>query len=176
MPDPHEHAPAGLLPADWEVVLAPADGIALVARAPADPEAPAAFRANLVLTEVPTGELSFRDWQAGTDELLPRVLEDYLLVDLERGEIAGRVAGRRLAHHRGPGGEALTMEQWFVLVEDVGHTLTATAPTAAYDGLADLFAAVAARWRPAAARTVSQTGSPSVSQAPSQEGAAVDAP
>ncbi len=109
------------------------------------------FRTNVVVTEQPTGGLDFRDWQAGTEELLPRTLPDYLLVDLERLEVDGLPAGRRLAHHAGPGGEALTMEQWFVLVDGTGHTLTATVETWRYDELADSLAGVAASWRPTGA-------------------------
>jgi hypothetical protein len=80
--------------------------------------------------------------------LLPRMLDGYLLVDLERLEFHGRPAGRRLAHHTGPGGQALTMEQWFTQIDDVGYTLTATVETARYDALADTLAAAAASWSP----------------------------
>jgi hypothetical protein len=123
--------------------------MAWVAREPADPAAPDRFRANLVLTVLSTGGLDFRDWQAGTEELLPRVLDDYLLVDLERIEVQGASGGRRLAHHTGPSGEALTMEQWFTLLDGIGHTLTATVETWRYDELADLCAEVVRGWRPA---------------------------
>lgn len=138
------------LPAGWQVAPDPPEEASLVALEPDDPAAPDAFRANLVLTETATGGMSFRDWQAGTDELLPRVLDGYLLVDLERLVIAGRSGGRRLAHHTGRRGEALTLEQWFVLVDDVGHTLSATCETPRYDELADAFASVARTWRPGA--------------------------
>jgi hypothetical protein len=120
----------------------------LIAREPVDAERPDRFRANVVLTATPVAGLSFRDWQAGTDELLPRTLDDYLPVDLEKLDVAGRPGGRRLAHHASPDGRALTMEQWFTLVDDVGHTLTATVETWRYDELADLCAAVARSWRP----------------------------
>jgi hypothetical protein len=143
-------APTPAAPGTWETVTPPGPDITWVAREPVDPSDPSRFRANLVLTAVTTAGMSFRDWQAGTDELLPRVLDDYLLVDLERLEVGGRPGGRRLAHHAGPGGEALTMEQWFVLVDDVGHTLTATVDTWRYDELADVCAEVARRWRPGA--------------------------
>ena len=132
-------------PPGWEVHDRPAAGARLVV---VEPAGPALFRANLVVTAVPAGGLSFRDWQAGSDEILARALDDYLLIDLERLEVDGRPGGRRLAHHAGPGGEALTMEQWFTLVDDVGHTLTATVDTARYDELADLLATTAAGWRP----------------------------
>lgn len=142
--------PQLLVPDGWEVLTEGLpEGTTLIAREPAEPRAPDRFRANLVVTEVSTGGLGFRDWQVGTDELLPRILDDYVLVDLERLEIDGRPAGRRLAHHAGPAGEALTMEQWFTLVEGIGHTLTATVETWRYDELADACAQVAAGWRPA---------------------------
>jgi hypothetical protein len=41
------------------------------------------------------------------------------------------------------------MEQWFTLVDGVGHTLTATVETWRYDELADPCAAAARDWRPA---------------------------
>ena len=143
--------PGSLLPPEgWEVVAEPPPGTAWVAREPAYVEDPERFRANLVLTVQPMGGLSFRDWQAGTDELLPRMLEDYVVVDLERLMIGGLPGGRRLAHHAGPRGEALTMEQWFAQFGEAGHTLTATVVTWRYDELADVCAAVAAAWRPEA--------------------------
>ncbi len=149
MADPHPvTAPEG-----WDVLTDLPEGLTWAAREarPADgPGTPDPFLANLVLTEVSSGGLDFRDWQAGTDELLPRVLDDYLLVDLERLEVGGRPGGRRLAHHAGPNGEALTMEQWFTLVDGIGHTLTATIDTWRYDELADLCASVARSWRPGA--------------------------
>jgi hypothetical protein len=136
------------LPPGWEVVDDDSGQTVLVAREPGDPEHPDRFRANLVVTAAPVGGLSFRDWQAGTDELLPRILDDYLPVDLEKIEVNRRPGGRRLAHHASPDGAALTMEQWFTLADDVGHTLTATVETWRYDELADLCASVARSWRP----------------------------
>lgn len=136
------------LPPAWAVLDEPPADTVLVAREPEDPADPGRFLANVVATSLGTGGLGFRDWQAGTDELLPRILDDYLLVDLERLAIGGVAGGRRLAHHAGPAGEALTMEQWFVLVDDVGHTLTATVETWRYDELADLCAGIAATWNP----------------------------
>jgi hypothetical protein len=127
-------------------------GIVLITREGGGPAAgggdPERFRTTVVLTEQSTGGLGFRDWQAGTDELLPRVLPDYLVVDLEKVTLDGHPGGRRLAHHAGPRGEALTMEQWFTEVDGVGHTLTVTIETWRYDALADTYAAVAAAWTP----------------------------
>jgi hypothetical protein len=115
---------------------------------PLDLDDPGRFRANLVLTCDDTTAMTFRDWQAATDEVLPHVLDDYLLVDLERIELDGHPGGRRLAHHADAAGRALTMEQWFVLDGDRGWTLTATCETWSYDELAEAFAAVAEAWRP----------------------------
>ena len=139
------------LPVGWEVLDDPTGETVLVAREPADEARPDRFRANLVVTAVTVGGMSFRDWQAGTDELLPRVLADYLPVDLEKVDLGSHPGGRRLAHHASPNGEALTMEQWFVLVDDVGHTLTATTETWRYDEVAELCAQVAASWQPGGA-------------------------
>ena len=139
------------LPPGWEILDDPTGETVLVALEPADEARPDRFRANLVVTAVTVGGMGFRDWQAGTDELLPRVLADYLPVDLEKVDVHGSPGGRRLAHHASPAGEALTMEQWFVLIDDVGHTLTATTETWRYDELADLCARAAATWRPGGA-------------------------
>ncbi|GAA4364204.1 hypothetical protein [Nocardioides caricicola] len=131
-------------PDGWEVVTEPAVGTRLVA---AEPEH-GGFRANLVVTSVACGGLSFSEWQAGTDVVLGRTLDRYLVIDLERVAVAGHPGGRRLAHHVGPTGEALTMEQWFTAVDDVGHTLTATVPTSRYLDLSDTMGRAAASWRP----------------------------
>ncbi|RZS86935.1 hypothetical protein EV189_2353 [Motilibacter rhizosphaerae] len=101
------------------------------------------FRASLVLTVEDTGA-SFREWQVGADALLPSVLHDYLLLDLERPHVAGRPGGRRLAHHVTEDGADVTLEQWMVLVDGKGFTLTATVDTLRYDALADELAACAA--------------------------------
>jgi hypothetical protein len=135
-------------PPGWELADDRPTGVECVALEPADPDHPGRFRSNFVLTASTTGGLSFSDWQNGTDELLPRMLDDYLLVDLERLVVNAHPGGRRLAHHAGPGGQALTMEQWFTQIDDVGYTLTATVETYRYDALAEVLAATAASWRP----------------------------
>jgi hypothetical protein len=135
-------------PPGWELADDRPAGVDSVAVEPVDPDHPGRFRSNLVLTSSTTGGLSFSDWQNGTDELLPRMLDDYVLVDLERLDVDGTPGGRRLACHAGPGGQALTMEQWFTQLDDVGYTLTATVETDRYDALADVLAATAASWRP----------------------------
>jgi hypothetical protein len=135
-------------PAGWQLAPDPPTGVDAIAVEPADPQHPRRFHSNLVLTTTYTGGLSFSDWQNGTEELLPRMLDDYLVVDLEHLDGHGNPAGRRLAHHTGPGGQALTMEQWFTQINDVGYTLTATVETVRYDELADILATAAASWTP----------------------------
>jgi hypothetical protein len=130
------------LPADWNVLPDPAPGTA-VAVEPAS-SADDGFATNLVLSADDNTGLSFRDWQVATDELLPRMLTDYLLLDLERCDVAGQPGGRRLAHHVTPDGAAVTMEQWFTSVSGVGWTLTATVDSFRYDELADLLTRSAA--------------------------------
>ena len=115
---------------------------------PLDLDEPERFRANVVLTCDDTTGMSFRDWQVATDEVLPRALADYLLIDLEKLEVDARPGGRRLAHHVDTSGRALTMEQWFTLDEGRGWTLTATCETWSYDELAEVFADLAEAWRP----------------------------
>lgn len=133
------------VPPGWEAEELTGAGSGFVMVEPSRPsERGEAFRANIVVTMESAGGLGFRDWQAGTDAMLPDVLEDYALIDLEKLDFAGCAGGRRLAHHAQEGVGALTMEQWFALVGGVGVTLTATTDTWRYDELADLFAGVAA--------------------------------
>lgn len=136
------------VPPGWETLAGPLPVALWAAVHPEHPERPGLFRSNLVLTCDDLGGMSFRDWQAGTDEVLRRTLADYLLVDLERLQVDGRPGGRRLAHHVDDAGRALTMEQWFTQDGDRGWTLTATVDTWFYDGVADDLAGVAATWRP----------------------------
>lgn len=136
------------VPRGWDKLARPYEGTVWSAAQPADLDQPDRFRANLVLTLDALGGLTFRDWQVGSDEILPRMLQDYLLVDLERLEVDGHPGGRRLAHHVDRAARALTMEQWFVADDDRGWTLTATVETWSYDELADELAEVAAAWRP----------------------------
>lgn len=136
------------LPDGWDKLAQPPAGSLWAAVEPLDLDDPGRFRANLVLTCDDLGGLSFRDWQVGTDETLPRMLTDFLLVDLERLEIDGVPGGRRLAHHVDAAGRALTMEQWFVQDGDRGWTVTGTAETWFYDATADTWAETVAAWRP----------------------------
>ncbi len=123
------------LPREWSVLQAEAQQLVVVERARdvGDP----GFRSNVVLTVADNGGLRFRDWQAGTDRLLPRQLEAYQLVDLEKCIVAGHPGGRRLAQHLVAGPTPVTMEQWFTQVGTTGYTLTATVDSWRYDLLAD---------------------------------------
>ena len=133
------------LPAGWDQVEDPRPGVAVVA---VEPETALGFRANVVVTvdDLPA-DLDLHSWQAATDEMLPRALKDYLLLDLEHTEITGRPVVRRLAHHLVEGSGAVTMEQWATTAERQGFTITTSVATMAYDSLADVFAQIAAGWR-----------------------------
>lgn len=142
-----EGAPGGFtipLPEDW-VSVEPPPGALLVALEPSDGER---FRANVVVTRDDVGEMGLHDWQAGTDRLLPGSLQDYLLIDLELLEVAGRAGVRRLAHHTAStaalGPQAVTMEQWATLVDGTGWTVTLTVPTLRYPALREGLRAVPA--------------------------------
>ncbi|MFE6507736.1 hypothetical protein ACFVDI_07350 [Nocardioides sp. NPDC057767] len=133
-----------VLPDGWESVDPP-EGVRFLALAPAD----GTFRANITVTAQTNGDLGFRDWQVGSEMAFVQMMPGYTPIDLERLTIAGQEAGRRLAMYDGPGGSALTMEQWFVAIDGVGHTLTATVPTSDYAAWATLLDATAATWVPA---------------------------
>ena len=132
------------LPEGWESVEPP-EGVRFLALAPAS----GTFRSNLTVTAQTNGELGFRDWQVGSEMAFTEMMPGYTPIDLERLTIAGQEAGRRLAMYDGPGGSALTMEQWFVAIDGVGHTLTATVLTSDYATWAAQIDAAAATWSPA---------------------------
>jgi hypothetical protein len=135
-----------LVPSDWQVL--PGQGSTrLIAVEPprltdAGP-APTLFRANLVLTIDDLAGASFRDWQTGADQLLPKQLQAYQLIDLERRPVAGRPGGRRLAQHVVDGVTPVTLEQWFTMVGPYGYTLSASTDRWRCDALAELFTSVA---------------------------------
>ena len=136
--------PAGFalaLPDGWEAVRDAQPGVAMVALEPPDL---AGFRTNLVVTVEDVGGLSFEDWQLGCDELLPRTLQDYQLLDLGRLDDEAGPGVRRLAQHSAGGTCWVTLEQWVVLVGSTGVTLSATVETARYDAAADELATIAA--------------------------------
>jgi hypothetical protein len=130
------------VPSAWDVILDPQPEIALVALEPVSSE-PSAFRANLTLTNSNLNGMSFRDWQSSSDQVFPEILSEYYLIDLERVTFAQTPGGRRLVHYASPQGHAITLEQWFTRIDDIGHTLSATVDSLRYAASADLFAALA---------------------------------
>jgi len=108
----------------------------------------AGFRSSLAYTISTISDIGLREWVRSTENLLTNLLPGYLLIDLQRLGVSGVTGGRRLAHYRGPDGEALLTEQWFVPVGDQGHTLTATVETHRYPALADVIGECARQWRP----------------------------
>lgn len=108
----------------------------------------AGFRSSLAHTTSTIGDIGLREWVSSTEDLLRNLLPGYRLIDLQRLGVSGATGGRRLAHYRGPGGEALVTEQWFVQVGSEGHTLTATVETYRYPTLADVISECARRWHP----------------------------
>ena len=130
-----------VLPPGWEAVRDPQPGVGMIALEPPDR---GRFRTNLVVTVEDVGGLAFEDWQLGCDELLPRTLLDYQLLDLERLDDERGPGVRRLAQHSAGGTCWVTLEQWVALVGSTGVTLSATVETARYDAGADEIATIAA--------------------------------
>ena len=147
--DEYRHPDTGclvLVPPTWERLEDPQRGVALIAREPDDP---AGFRANLVVTvDDLTADLDIDSWQEANDELLRKELRNYFLLDRERVEMSGRPVVRRLAHHAESDTGPVTMEQWAMVEGSTGYTLTASVATLSYDSLADVFSAIARRFRP----------------------------
>ena len=130
------------VPDDWGIGATDATADLVFAREPEHEGRPERFRANVVLVREALDGLDFRSWQTAVDELLPSTLVDYLLVDLEHLDVAGRPGGRRLAHHLEPGGRAVVMEQWFTCTTDTGYTVTTTVDAHRFDLLADALARI----------------------------------
>lgn len=145
---PHSGDVVGV-PDDWDTHVPPGTE-ALVAVAPERPDG--GFRPNLVLTVTDNEGWTFAQWQRSTEAELPMALQDYLLLDQQRLEIAGQPAGRRLAHHTTPDGTAVTMEQWFVAIGDRGHTLTMTVPDLEFPDHTALIEEIVASWQPGGPR------------------------
>jgi hypothetical protein len=128
------------LPTHWERYTdGPGPPVALIAMEPDN--GGERFRANVVLTieDLDDGER----WQQTVEESLAEHLQDYVLLDEQHVESGVR----RLFHHFSPDTGAITAEQWAWPVGDRGFSLTASAGTFDYDGKADLFASIAARFR-----------------------------
>lgn len=132
------------IPTGWQILDEPRVALPLVA---VEPQRLEAFRANLVVTvsSLPQ-DMTLRDWQMGTDVLLPETLRDYLLLDLEHVELDGVPGVRRLYCHVASG-FAVTGEQWAVRHGDRGIALSVTVATVDWDAAADELAACAAGLR-----------------------------
>jgi hypothetical protein len=143
----YRHPTAGFtipLPSTWERAEN-AEGVALVA---VEPERLPWFRANVVVTiEQLPADMGLADWADTGLVQLDRILQGFLLLDVEGTEVGGRPARRTLAHHTTDTG-AITMEQWILTEATLGYTVTASVGTLEYDDLADLFTTVAAGLRP----------------------------
>jgi hypothetical protein len=141
--DPHGFAVA--IPRFWDVVT---DVDATTVLAAVEPESAGTstvgFRANLVVTRDEGVGLDLDTWQKGTDLILDRTLTGWVLLDLERLEINGLPAARRLGTYVAPDGPPVTLEQWVVLRGEEGLTLSMTAATATWDTMADEVAAIGA--------------------------------
>ena len=135
------------VPSSWDVLSRPPADTVWVAVEP-QPMGVADFRSSLAYTISTISDIGLREWVNSTEDLLKNLLPGYLLIDLQRLDIGGAMGGRRLAHYRGPNGEALVTEQWFVSVGVQGHTLTATVEAQRYPELADVISACAHRWHP----------------------------
>lgn len=140
------------VPEAWEV-LPDVDGTTVLAAREPDHAGSraAAFRANLVVTADRVGELSFDTWQRGTDHILDASLTGWVLLDLEPLEVDGHPAVRRLGTYVAPDGPPVTLEQWAVLRDGTGCTLSVTVATSAWDSLADQVSAIGAAFRVEAA-------------------------
>lgn len=128
-------------------MINPRPGVALVA---VEPSGELYFRANVVVTiEAVSTTTDVDRWQDDAGGVLELRLPGYVLLDREP-TAAGRV--RRLAHYEPPDSGPVTMEQWASLRDGLGHTITASVATPAYDGLADVFARVAEGFTPGGVR------------------------
>lgn len=132
------------LPADWEQWTDSHEGVALISIVP---QAEDGFRTNVVVTLEQVSEMDLAVWQFSTGQLLERELMEFVLLDEEYVEIGGRTVVRRLGHHT-VGEDAVTMEQWALLDQGVGYTLTASVDTQVYDHVAELLTTIADGFRP----------------------------
>ncbi len=135
-------------PDGWEVTAAPDVALPLVAAGPG-PDQP--VRPSLVLSIDRLADgVDLARWQRAVEPLLARQLDRYLLLDVEPVRVAGRSGARRLATHRSPDGDSLTVEQWLVVAGTSGLTLTGTAATTHFPAVRPVLVE--------AARTLSVTG------------------
>lgn len=133
---------AAAVPEAWDVLVDVDATTKLVALEPEhDGTAAVGFRANLVVTVDEVGEQPFDAWQRGTDQILDQSLQGWVLLDLERLEVDGHPAVRRLGTYLAPDGPPVTLEQWAILRDSTGFTCSVTVATSAWPFLADQVAA-----------------------------------
>lgn len=148
---PYRHPATGFhipLPEDWERAE-DARGVALIA---VEPDRGPWFRANAVVTiDRLTAPADLASWQDGSLALMREALAEFRLLDVEDTEIAGQPARRTLAHHRVETEltvNAVTLEQWALVVGHLGYTVSTSAASLEYHDLADRFAEMAHQFRP----------------------------
>jgi hypothetical protein len=133
------------IPEGWEPVE-DAPGVAL---AVVEPERDGWFRSSFVVTiEKLAPQMTSAEWTAAADELIQDALDRYVRIDVELVQVGERQTRRVLAHHTTGEGHAVTMEQWALVDNGCGYTLTASAGTLDYGRMADLFAVMAEGFRP----------------------------
>lgn len=130
-------------PHGWEPVDTGLAGVTAVVET-VDPVAPEAYRASLTLSVEQLGDADLRTWQATAEAAAAAGLQDHRVIDREHLAVAGRPGGRRVTHHMTSSGVAVVLEQWFVVADGAGWTLSATVDAGRYDVLADELALCAA--------------------------------
>lgn len=135
------HDPRGFaaaVPDSW-AVLTDVDATTLLAAI--EPEGPdtatIGFRANLLVTRDEEVGVDRDTWQRNVDVALAQALRGWVLLDLERLEVGGHPAARRLGTYLAPDGPPVTVAQWAVLRDDTGFTLSFTTATSTWDDWAD---------------------------------------
>lgn len=108
-------------PEGWSTLGIRGAGVAAV-----EPAQSGAPRSSLVLTVVDNGGLTFAQWQARSDRVLPLVLRDYELIDLQKCRVGTADGGQRVARHLSVDGSLLVLRQWFCAVGGLGVTVSAT--------------------------------------------------
>lgn len=136
------------VPRDWEYVDQPATEVRFVA---VEPLADQGFRTNVVVTvdELPDG-LGLGAWQDGVDELMPSMMDGWLLIDrlLEPVAVQGSASGSgtqsivRLGHHVVNQGTPVTLRQIAQIRGSRGVTFSTSVWTPAYSARYALISAI----------------------------------
>jgi len=139
-----EHGFAIDLPDDFEIYRRP-PLVALLAYAPEDVREP--FKAAI---GVGVEDAKGADVERFTDASLVEQERDagFQLIDRVSPGFSSGGGTRTLGHHE-LAGRAATVEQWRLVVGEVGYTITTTCWTLVYETLVHAFAAAAETFRPA---------------------------